>query len=178
MSVKLISTNIIKLVEQLKDSHSFEEQYEIIRNSNIQDHDIELYRHFGATSYGRNLVFTCDQFEIILMCWKSSQQSKIHDHGQSNCIMRCLSGKFDEILYDVQSPTTIKHSKTINIGDVTFINNDVGLHKLINAHDGESLALHFYFQSINAIFSMRKWGAMKKLRVLSRVNLGVYNILT
>jgi cysteine dioxygenase len=151
--VKQVTSTMNQLIENLLHSQSFEENYEIIQKSTICEQDVELYRHFNPLSYGRNLVFTCSTFEFILMCWKSAQESAIHDHAESDCIMRCVSGRFEEQLFEVES-SKIKYvrSRIINAGDVTYINNDLGLHKLKNINDGESLALHFYFPGIHKCY--------------------------
>ncbi|WP_055107120.1 cysteine dioxygenase [Paenibacillus ihumii] len=146
-----VTSNIQKLIHLLLNSPSFEDSCEMIRTAEISERDVEPYRHFHASSYGRNLVFTCEKFEIILMCWREGQESAIHDHSQSDCILRCISGRFEELVYTLEPSNKLRHvqSRIIEAGDISYINNDLGLHKIRNSVHGVSLALHFYFPGIS-----------------------------
>ncbi|MFC4075315.1 cysteine dioxygenase [Salinithrix halophila] len=153
--VAAYSPNVSKLISSLSNSQSMKIIYQIIETSSICVEDIEPYRHFETSSYGRNLIYGCSQFEMILICWKPEQESAIHDHDQSDCIMRCISGKLEETRYiqtscEDGSASEIKqvNSKIVREGDVTYINNDIGLHKIRNINEGVSFALHVYFPGI------------------------------
>lgn len=162
--VTSVTSNLDQLVQLLQDSQSLEQSHKIIKQSTIVLEDVERYRYFNKTSYGRNLVYSCEKFEIILMCWKPSQESAIHDHAQSDCIMRCVSGMFEEELYHIAPSAKIEFDRShiMRAGDVSYINNDMGLHKIKNINNGESLALHFYFPGINQFFIFNEHEATRK----------------
>ena len=42
--------------------------------------------------YTRNLISTIDKFNLILLCWSEGNASSIHDHIDSECIMKAIKG--------------------------------------------------------------------------------------
>ena len=47
---------------------------------------------FFMFRYTRNLISTTDKFNLILLCWSEGNASSIHDHTDSECIMKALKG--------------------------------------------------------------------------------------
>ena len=55
---------------------------------------------FLKIRYTRNLIDEGNgKFNILLLVWAESQVSSIHDHSNSNCFMKCLSGELLETKY-------------------------------------------------------------------------------
>ena len=51
--------------------------------------------------YTRNLVEEVEgKFSLILLCWPPGSSSSIHDHPNSDCIMKCLRNQITETRYD------------------------------------------------------------------------------
>src|SRR3989338_9208147 len=59
----------------------------------------EKYVYWSEVHYTRNLIFSCDDFEIMLLCWNVNQASRIHNHASSNCWLSVLSGLVSEQVY-------------------------------------------------------------------------------
>jgi len=85
--------------------------------------ELRPYLFWSDVHYTRNLVFTCEQFEMIILCWGISQASRIHNHESSHCFMATLSGVVSEQRYlpvigtddnklALVSPATVKHPAT------------------------------------------------------------------
>lgn len=49
--------------------------------------------------YTRNLISTTDKFNLILLCWSEGNASSIHDHTDSECIMKALKGNYPGCMY-------------------------------------------------------------------------------
>ncbi len=45
------------------------------------------YIFYSKTHYTRNLIYKCDLFEVIAICWESGLSSRVHNHRGQNCWM-------------------------------------------------------------------------------------------
>ncbi|XP_054167209.1 cysteine dioxygenase type 1-like [Oppia nitens] len=133
------------------------------------------YAHFDKNRYTRNLVDKGNgKYNLMLLCWSEGQSSSIHDHSDSHCFMKMLSGSLHEIRYewpenttnDSDTTTTSSNNNTIvmnnNSGDdsyemkvleenilktngVAYINDSIGLHRVENrSHTGPAVSMHLY----------------------------------
>jgi hypothetical protein len=50
--------------------------------------------------YNKYIIYSSDIFDIILIKWDKNCQSKIHDHPNKGCLLKILSGKLCEEVYD------------------------------------------------------------------------------
>jgi len=123
-----------------------------------QNTDYTPYVHFNDIHYTRNLVHATDKFELIVLCWKKGQGSRIHSHTNSHCWMSTLDGKIEEFRYlpniavpikEISFPgpcpelRQISHHVTTR-GDFSYISDEIGLHR-VKAHDeADSITLHLY----------------------------------
>ncbi|XP_050359251.1 cysteine dioxygenase 1 [Nymphalis io] len=59
------------------------------------------YSKFDRFRYTRNLVDAGNgAFNIMILCWGPGHASAIHDHADSHCFMKLLSGNLEEVRYD------------------------------------------------------------------------------
>jgi len=61
--------------------------------------ELRPYLFWSDVHYTRNLVFTCEKFEMMIICWGIGQGSRIHNHASSHCFMATLSGVVSEQRY-------------------------------------------------------------------------------
>lgn len=64
----------------------------------LQQHPIESatlqpYLFFAKSHYTRNLIYKCELFEVMAICWEIGQASRIHNHRGQNCWMAVPIGK-------------------------------------------------------------------------------------
>ncbi|GBP88327.1 Cysteine dioxygenase type 1 [Eumeta japonica] len=58
------------------------------------------YAKFDRFRYTRNLVDAGNgAFNVMILCWGPGHASAIHDHADSHCFMKLLSGSLEEIRY-------------------------------------------------------------------------------
>jgi cysteine dioxygenase len=114
------------------------------RDIRITDADVQQYLSVDSSSYKRNLVLETDSVQLLVLCWKPGQGSKIHDHGNSNCGIRVLCGNADETLYGgtVAEPVELS-TKQHGVGDVTA-NDGKLIHKVENRSEDLLVTLHIY----------------------------------
>lgn len=48
------------------------------------------YVHWNDHHYVRNLVSTNEDFELMVICWRYGQGSRVHNHAESHCWLTVL----------------------------------------------------------------------------------------
>lgn len=51
------------------------------------------------TGYTRNLIYACDEFEVVVLRWSAGAVSAIHDHADQQCWFSAARGAFDVTNY-------------------------------------------------------------------------------
>jgi len=130
--------------------------WSLMRDVVCTDADLEPYAHLTAgEAYTRNLIATDDKtFTLMLLCWGAGASSPVHNHPQSECLMRMMRGSVRETRYRRGTPsdntaTTLLvrlHEATLEVGDdVVCINDAIGMHRVENLHPSDvAWTLHLY----------------------------------
>jgi len=148
------------------DTEAIRELLRVYSSSAENEKDWRQYCFPNDIHYTRNLIFGNDKFELMVLVWRASQETRIHDHAASRCWMAPLSGEITEALYiphlapgeepstdPTVCPDLIITEKSIHkVGDVGFIEDDIGLHKIGNRfHDRDTITLHLYSPPIREL---------------------------
>ncbi|XP_064388543.1 cysteine dioxygenase 1-like [Halichondria panicea] len=151
-----------ELLDGVRESFSTEQvdvdRLRTLMNSyQSQRSDWEQYALFDPHTYTRNLVDAGNgRYNLIILCWDSGQGSSIHDHADSHCFLKVLSGEVKETMYawpgsgvspsHSSTPTMeVTGSESVLIDDVAYINNEIGLHRVENpSHTDQAVTLHLY----------------------------------
>ena len=98
---------------------------------------------YKSKTYTRIKLFENDLFEIVLICMNGFQSSKIHDHAENGCLMKVLKGNYVENIYYPKTKNKIC-SKIRYTNQITYINNKIAYHKLLNPFAEKAVSLHIY----------------------------------
>ncbi|EXJ95912.1 cysteine dioxygenase [Capronia coronata CBS 617.96] len=117
---------------------------------------------FADTSrnYTRNLVDEGNgKSNLLVVVWNPGRSSPIHDHANAHCVMKILKGSLKETLYSMPpgsadsqikssgtlTPPQIVKETTYAENEVTYISDQIGLHKISNPSSTEAaVSLHLY----------------------------------
>ncbi|KAL3494671.1 RmlC-like cupin domain-containing protein [Aspergillus germanicus] len=111
------------------------------------------YHNDPSKNYTRNAIENINhKANILLLVWNPQKGSPIHDHANAHCIMKVLAGNLTETVYyapekgsDGSKPLEIKSETTHFTNDVTYIADDIGLHRVHNPHPTKvAVSLHLY----------------------------------
>ncbi|KAI9791666.1 MAG: Cysteine dioxygenase [Piccolia ochrophora] len=121
------------------------------------ERDWERYAFADVSrGYTRNMVDRGNgKSNLLIVVWSPGKASPIHDHADAHCIMKILKGSLKETLYDwpdrclldrgAPSPLAVKKETTYRENEVTYMSDQLGLHKISNADpEGVSVSLHLY----------------------------------
>ncbi|CAF3668550.1 unnamed protein product [Rotaria sp. Silwood1] len=145
-----------KLIELLYEAFLTNEiniDYVYTLMNNYKGTMIELlpFIKFQSNYYTRNLVDIGNgKFNLMILCWAEGQSSSIHDHTNSHCFLKCLQGKLIETRYtwptnDKEESMHIINRTELIEGQVAYINDSIGLHRIENpSHTERAITLHLY----------------------------------
>lgn len=110
--------------------------------SSYKGHDWEYYRQVSEENYNRCRIYTDDVYDIYVITWGSKQKSPIHDHPEGGCWLKVLEGSLREIIYDKNM--LVKTVRYLKPGDLGFMHNSFGYHKIENNSNRVATTLHVY----------------------------------
>lgn len=118
--------------------------------------DWRKYAKFDTHKYTRNLVDEGNgKFNLMILCWGEGMGSSVHDHANSHCFVKILSGVLRETQYEWpkegdDSPLRVKEVNNYSVDQVTYINDSIGLHRVENpSHTDGAVSLHLYCPPFN-----------------------------
>ncbi|MDX2306146.1 MAG: cysteine dioxygenase family protein [Microscillaceae bacterium] len=103
--------------------------------------DWQKYVCFSDDCYTRNYVYRDEDFEILVLCWQPGQGSPIHNHADRGCVLKVLGGELLETRYF--SEENIRET-SLQLNQITYIDNHIGLHKIENRSQVNTISLHIY----------------------------------
>jgi cysteine dioxygenase len=61
--------------------------FEFTQRKAIRRESLAPYLFYAKSHYTRNLIYKCELFEVMSICWEVGQVSRIHNHRDQNCWM-------------------------------------------------------------------------------------------
>lgn len=123
---------------------------EIFRSFDLPIGAFDSFRSWSSESYTRNCIVGNEKFELILICWEQEHITPIHDHAGEECWVKVIQGELKETIYKVDEGKqlhTVK-SSIYKTGDISYMIDFMGFHRLENSHDKRSMSLHLYAKPI------------------------------
>ena len=106
------------------------------------ENDWKNYISSDEKRYNKIKIFEDELFDIYIIIWNFNQQSNIHNHSKNGCWLKILQGKIEEKIYD-STFELIKYNIQ-NDGEVSFIKDEIGYHRIKNINNDISVSLHIY----------------------------------
>lgn len=66
---------------------------EFAKQKPVNPDTLSPYLFYAQSHYTRNLIYKCDLFEVMAICWDLGQVSRIHNHRGQNCWMSTPIGR-------------------------------------------------------------------------------------
>ena len=144
------SPNLTAALQQLDacQARLTEEQIRQFHDSlRLSPEELLPFRQFSEARYRRNQIYLSPHCELLLLCWRSTQRSRIHNHRGSLCGLRVLQGTATETIFERTEHGLVYavESHRLAAGSLT-INGNLDIHQISNLQPyGEDLiTLHLY----------------------------------
>ncbi len=130
---------LIKLKKE--DFNNYQELYDLINNYNNIDY--KEYMEFNELNYKKNYLYTCEKFDLVLICWDKYQNTQIHDHPDYCCILKVLEGALmEEEFINTDGNIKLYDTKILKEGSITNKIKNKIVHRIIPLE--KSVSLHLY----------------------------------
>jgi len=115
----------------------------------IEEDSVLPFVYFREETYGRNLIFKNESFELLTLCWLPQQRTPIHDHAGQRCWMVMQTGtltfkNFEPIDNDNSPLIPCGKCETRTEGAAVYIDDGIGIHSIANASVKPAISLHLY----------------------------------
>src|SRR5580698_4716911 len=80
------------------------------REKAIRPETLAPYLFYAKSNYTRNLIYKCELFEVLAICWNVGQVSRIHNHRDQNCWMVTPIGRLRVQNFRVENLDTTRGS--------------------------------------------------------------------
>ena len=97
--------------------------------------------HFNKFGYSKNIIYTNDILTAFLVVWKPYSATDIHGHPKNGCFVLKLDGEWREDLYRQDG---FIDSRRILGGDISYIDNSIGEHKMTYLGYKPGLSINIY----------------------------------
>lgn len=118
----------------------------------IPKSELANYASYAHEKYTRNCLIRTEEYELLLLGWEPGQSTFIHGHGQQACWVYIVEGSFNETIYKLEVETgdmlEVITRKAFD-GKTTYMDDDMGYHKLANVSEERGLSLHLYSKPID-----------------------------
>lgn len=125
------------------------EMRNLVLEASVEEEDILPWSDFGhpmQDSYGRNMIYKGDHYEIMAMSWQPGDFSGIHDHGHTEWGAVQVFGPAEHATFDVENEVLSTTSRFIfTPKDVVGVSHEL-IHQMGNATQEPFLTLHVYGQ--------------------------------
>jgi cysteine dioxygenase len=137
------------LVEAL-DNAKKKDVPEILKSLQLKKEDLNKYASWATSDYTRNCVMRTDTYELILICWDANSETPIHDHGGQDCWVYQAAGELTEIRFAEENGDLVETNRmTLKPNGLTYMEDTMGYHQLINENKERGYTLHLYAKPID-----------------------------
>ena len=149
-------TNLNQLLKLLPQCTG-QEYVEVTQGMELDDKDFEPYAFWKQGDYTRNCIDRSPNYELILLCWEEGVETPIHCHNGEECWVYGVGGTLEETRFDFNTnETDIEEGakEMIYANSLSYMNDNMGYHKIANLGQGRAMTLHLY---INPIEECQVW---------------------
>ena len=138
---------LVRYLDRLTGRAPLDELSRLLKESAVTLQDLRSFVRFDPTHYRRNLVAEGPWYSLLALCWRSGQRSPIHDHAQSTCAFKVLTGVCSETAFGFSPCGQVYPLQTVaQRAGAIVATQDTDTHQVSNLEtDGHDLVtLHIY----------------------------------
>jgi cysteine dioxygenase len=94
-------------------------------------------------NYGRNVIYSTERFEVIVLHLPAHTETPIHDHGESFCCVKIIKGTLHNRIFDLSPHLTLRKEDTYTADDYFTVTTDQ-IHSMYNPSKEALISFHIY----------------------------------
>ncbi len=109
------------------------------------------YCTWKDSRYTRNCISSCEEYELLLMCWGKNHKSPVHNYSFQQGWIKVLEGELTIQRYEMDREELCCHKKemlSIKAGESTYLNDNMGFHEVFNTNEGNTISLHLTIEKV------------------------------
>jgi cysteine dioxygenase len=110
----------------------------------IDNIDYKDFILFHDEKYNKILLAQNEKYDVYLICWRTGQKTRVHDHPSGGCLMKIVSGTLLEENYRSTTGEFL-YPRTFFPGTYAFKSGDLVVHRITAMED--TVSLHVYYPS-------------------------------
>lgn len=116
----------------------------------LRDPLIQEHIHFARDGYARNLVCRTPRFDMLVLCWRPTHVTTIHDHCGSLNVTRCYRGTLTNRNFEVFDRPAPDRAHIRMVGEDRMVPGQssmidaAGIHQLANTSNEDLVTIHVY----------------------------------
>jgi len=143
----ILINSVSELIESLNNCEKSSYQ-DVLENLELDLEDVKEYCIWDNNKYNRNLVYSSENYQLLILCWQQEQFSSIHNHGGKDCFMYVVNGSIQENIYQLNQNVLIACQENIyKKNSNSYIIDSMGMHS-IKCVSKQAATLHIYAKPI------------------------------
>lgn len=125
---------------------------DILKAIKMPKSEWEAFCSWNEKRYTRNCIASCPDYELMLMCWKKSHVSPIHNYHFQESFIKVLQGELTIEVFKVDRKTKkceFDYEMVVRENEYTFLMDTMGFHRVKNALDDHTVSLHLNVSKID-----------------------------
>ena len=168
---KLLIQNLGQFIDALNGcAYGAYDYNEVAQSATIDTSEVEPYINWNTKTYQRNLITRNEDYELLLMCWEPGQKTEIHDHNGQEGWIQMIDGELTEERYHVDELQPVPHrisKNNLKPNQISHINDEIGLHRIINNTDKRSMSMHLYVKPVKKLHLYNAETGVKSVKQLT-----------
>jgi cysteine dioxygenase len=149
-------TTFEQLIRLLHAGPGYDGYEAVLGSIELAEGELEKKCKWSPDNYARITLERIPSFELILVCWEAGQVGPIHDYNGEESWFCVLQGELTEDLFafPTESEQPLRQrgiSASYRIGEIGYINDSQGLHRLRNASEARTISLHLHACSLTVV---------------------------
>lgn len=146
-------SSFLRDLDKLESTLSTFDLKNILTDIDFDKNSFKDTLELNQNNYQRISLFKNSKIEMVIVNWSIDKTSNIHDHDQSNCAYKVLSGS----LIDLNFKKNYQNEIQLDSKNIVF-QNQIGISKINSIHQvrnnsskKESISIHLYSPPLNNV---------------------------
>lgn len=153
---------LVEALNALTTHPSLKELYDLLKDADFSEDELEPYVGFKAGNYSRHRVFRNEWVEMLVLCWQPGHRTPIHDHNGSHGAVVVQQGVLWETMFTFDEEKGLRYNSVSEYQPGAVTSADVpDIHQLGNPDVSEQnlITIHIYAPPLGVLHTYKPGSA-------------------